>query len=108
MKTLLKIMAMLGLICTTNTYALPNPASVNCVNQQGREMMLADDAGTAGICIFSDHSYCDEWQYFRGECKPGKLYWPEKKIDFKNTRRYCLAQDEQKNTLVVLCRTPRK
>jgi WD40 repeat protein len=27
--------------------------------------------GVAGVCIFPDGSECDEWAYFRGECKPG-------------------------------------
>jgi hypothetical protein len=27
--------------------------------------------GTVGICVFPDGSECEEWAYFRGECKPG-------------------------------------
>ncbi|MBN1139531.1 MAG: DUF333 domain-containing protein, partial [Anaerolineae bacterium] len=27
--------------------------------------------GVAGICVFADGSECEEWAYFRGECKPG-------------------------------------
>lgn len=52
---------------------LPNPASVYCEQNSG-ELEMRQDAsgGTAGICIFPDGSECDEWAYFRGECKPGE------------------------------------
>ena len=52
---------------------LPNPASVYC-EQNGGRLDLRQDAtgGVAGVCIFPDGSECDEWAYFRGECKPGE------------------------------------
>jgi putative hemolysin len=51
---------------------IANPASVYC-EQQGGRLELRQDAsgGVAGICIFPDGSECDEWAYYRGECKPG-------------------------------------
>ncbi len=51
---------------------IPNPASVYC-EQQGGKLNLAQDAsgGVSGTCVFPDGSVCDEWTYFRGECKPG-------------------------------------
>lgn len=51
---------------------MPNPASVFC-EQNGRKLELRQDAlgGVAGVCIFLDGSECDEWAYFRNECKPG-------------------------------------
>ncbi len=51
---------------------MPNPASVYC-EQQGGKLNLTQDAsgGVSGMCIFPDGSACDEWAYFRGECKPG-------------------------------------
>ncbi len=51
---------------------LPNPASVHC-EQNGGKLELRQDptGGVAGICVFSDGSECDEWAYFRGQCKPG-------------------------------------
>jgi putative hemolysin len=50
---------------------MPNPASVYC-EQNGGTLDLRQDAsgGVAGVCIFPDGSECDEWAYFRGECKP--------------------------------------
>ena len=51
---------------------MPNPASVYC-EQNGGKLELRQDAlgGVAGVCIFLDGSECDEWAYFRNECKPG-------------------------------------
>jgi putative hemolysin len=51
---------------------LPNPASVYCEEHGGKlEIRTAADGGQTGICVFSDGSECDEWPFFRGECKPG-------------------------------------
>ena len=54
---------------------MPNPASVFC-EQNGGKLEMRQDAsgGTAGICVFSDGSECDEWAYFRKECKPGDSF----------------------------------
>jgi putative hemolysin len=51
---------------------MPNPASVYC-EENGGKVELREDAsgGAVGICVFVDGSECDEWAYFRGECKPG-------------------------------------
>ena len=50
---------------------LPNPASVHC-KQNGGKLALRQDAagGVAGMCVFPNGSECEEWAYFRGECKP--------------------------------------
>ncbi len=61
---------------------LPNPASVYC-EENGGILELRTDAsgGVAGVCIFPDGSECDEWAYFRQECKPGdSLITPEPTI----------------------------
>ena len=51
---------------------MPNPASVFCDQHGGKlEIVTAADGSQGGICIFPDGSMCDEWAYFRGECKPG-------------------------------------
>lgn len=52
---------------------MPNPASVYC-EQNGGKLELRQDAsgGVSGVCIFADESECDEWAYFRSECKPGE------------------------------------
>jgi putative hemolysin len=50
---------------------MANPASVFC-EQQGNtlEIRTAADGSQSGVCIFPDGIECDEWAYFRGECKP--------------------------------------
>jgi putative hemolysin len=56
---------------------LPNPASVYC-EQQGYmlEIRTAEDGSQSGVCVFPDGSECDEWAYFRGECKPASMETP--------------------------------
>ena len=50
---------------------LPNPASVFC-EQHGNQLAIvtANNGSQNGVCIFPDGSTCDEWAYFRGECRP--------------------------------------
>ncbi|MCX6764082.1 MAG: DUF333 domain-containing protein [Candidatus Moranbacteria bacterium] len=50
---------------------IANPASVYCEQNGGKlEIQTASDGGQNGICKFPDGSQCDEWAYYRGECKP--------------------------------------
>lgn len=50
---------------------IPNPASVFC-QEQGYQSKTrtAEDSSQYGVCIFPDGSECDEWAYFRDECRP--------------------------------------
>jgi Tol biopolymer transport system component/putative hemolysin len=75
--TLYLLMAILLLASCTSSPAtrpsLPNPASVYCEKNGGKLDMRQDaSGGTAGVCVFPDGSECDEWAFFRGECKPGE------------------------------------
>ena len=57
---------------STEQVAIPNPASVYCEQNGGKlDLRTGPDGGVAGICVFPDGSECDEWAYFRGQCKPG-------------------------------------
>lgn len=50
---------------------MPNPASAYCVEQGFKsEIRTAADGSQAGYCVFPEGSECDEWAYFRGECRP--------------------------------------
>lgn len=53
---------------------MPNPASVFCEENGGRvDIRTAEDGSQQGFCVFADGSECDEWAFFRGECKPGDM-----------------------------------
>ena len=61
----------------TATNEIPNPASVYCKENGGTlEMRQAADGSVAGYCLFADGSECDEWAYFKGECKVGDSLKP--------------------------------
>ncbi len=80
-KVLLNLIALVGIVafaaCTANPASLtpaaglPNPASVNCEQNAGKVELVENASGVAGNCVFPDGSVCDEWAFFRGECKPG-------------------------------------
>ncbi len=51
---------------------MPNPASVYCEEHGGKLEFKTDaSGGVSGVCVFPDASTCDEWAFFRGECRPG-------------------------------------
>lgn len=54
--------------CLGGGCGMPNPASVYCGDHGGT---LTIERGQVGVCHFSDGSLCEEWAYFRGECRPG-------------------------------------
>lgn len=51
--------------------SIPNPASVYCIQNNGTLEIRENEKGQYGVCIFPDGSECEEWAYYRGECKPG-------------------------------------
>lgn len=54
--------------------AIANPASTFCTQNQGRLEMRMINQGQAGYCFFTDRSHCEEWAFYRGECKPGQNF----------------------------------
>ncbi len=55
-----------------NNADMPNPASAFCeLNDGTLEIRTDGSGGQYGVCFFSDGSECDEWAFYRGECKPG-------------------------------------
>ncbi|MDD3102212.1 MAG: DUF333 domain-containing protein [Patescibacteria group bacterium] len=46
-----------------------NPASKYCVEQNGTLEIRKNEAGEYGVCVFANGTECDEWEFFRGECK---------------------------------------
>ncbi|MFO8073495.1 MAG: DUF333 domain-containing protein [Polyangia bacterium] len=55
---------------------LANPASEHCVEAGGRLEMRRGSEGEYGVCVFDDGSRCEEWRFFRGECRPGECRDP--------------------------------
>lgn len=52
--------------------SIANPASEYCVKQGNKLDIIKDAAGNEyGVCKFSDGTECEEWDYFRGNCKQG-------------------------------------
>ena len=49
---------------------MANPASVYCTENGGTLDIRQGDGGEVGICVFPGGAECDEWAFFRGECKP--------------------------------------
>lgn len=80
-------------------FAIPNPASVNCIKNNAALVLLDN----VGFCVFSDGSYCEEWSYFRNECRLGQWFWPEGVVDYQNLKKYCVVK--QGNLAVIeLCK----
>jgi inhibitor of cysteine peptidase len=53
--------------------AAPNPAAKYCIDQgYTSEIRTAADGSQNGVCKFPNGSTCDEWAYYRGECKEGQ------------------------------------
>ena len=47
---------------------IANPASVNCINNNGTLKIVDTNEGQIGICTLPSGKECEEWAYFRGEC----------------------------------------
>jgi len=55
---------------------IANPASVYCEENGGTlKIETAEDWNQSWICLFTDGSYCEEWSYFRNECKAGDIIY---------------------------------
>ncbi|MBK8051303.1 MAG: DUF333 domain-containing protein [Anaerolineales bacterium] len=49
---------------------MANPASVYCTENGGSSEIRQEANGEVGYCVFDNGNECEEWAYFRGECKP--------------------------------------
>jgi putative hemolysin len=74
---------------TNVNVGIANPASVKCVTDGGQsEIYQSADGSQSGLCIFQNQSICDEWAYFRGECKMGDCQRVCKAINTKSEGWY--------------------
>lgn len=53
----------------TNATKIANPASSYCLDNGNRLEIRGDSNGQYGVCISADGKECEEWAYYRGECK---------------------------------------
>ena len=50
---------------------MANPASVYCEEHGGKLVIITEGQGQSGYCHFKDGSICEEWAFYRNECKVG-------------------------------------
>jgi putative hemolysin len=61
-----KTILVLAALAATSAFAVPNPASVFCLEQaHGKLQILSTQAGQAGFCLL-DRAMIEEWTLFRG------------------------------------------
>ncbi len=49
---------------------MANPASVYCIEKRGKlEIKTVENGDQTGYCKFDNGKECEEWAFFRGECK---------------------------------------
>ncbi|MCZ7380782.1 MAG: DUF333 domain-containing protein [Candidatus Methanoperedens sp.] len=66
--------------------AMPNPASKYCVEQGYNNTIRTNpDGSQTGYCIFPNGRECEEWAYFRGECKVGTANLPKNLTDLNES-----------------------
>lgn len=53
----------------TSTVGMANPASVFCKENGGTLEIVNQELGQVGLCTLKSGKACEEWSYFRGECK---------------------------------------
>lgn len=58
---------------TSANTQIANPASVYCIEQGGKLDIRNETGGQVGYCVFDDKSECEEWAFFRGDCKKGQI-----------------------------------
>lgn len=73
---------------------LANPAATKCKEDGGTSEAFTRDGGEAAICVFSDGSICEEWAYFRLECRKGQCHKECRKIGTANEGWYNTCTDD--------------
>ena len=73
---------------------IANPASVYCEENGGTLSIENDEEwNQAGLCMFDDGSYCEEWAYYRNECHQGDIMYNSVEIWMPNPAAvYCTEQ----------------
>jgi hypothetical protein len=79
-------------VTTTNT-GMANPSAVYCEEQNlTYEIRTNPDGSQSGVCILSDGTECDGWEYYRGDCpampgaaiaNPSAVYCEEQNLTYE-------------------------
>ncbi len=49
---------------------IANPASTNCIDKGGKLDIRTDaNGGQYGVCILAGGKECEEWAFYKGDCK---------------------------------------
>lgn len=67
---------------------IPNPASVNCIENGGTSKIMEGKDWQYSLCVFENGTSCEEWAFLREECKNEKEYINE------NLYKVLLKQEE--------------
>ena len=62
---------------------LANPASVYCQGMGFEEETRANELGQYGVCLFSDGSECDTWDFLSGRCGQEHSYCVDQGFDLQ-------------------------
>ena len=55
---------------TVKNATMPNPATIYCESHNGKsDIRTLEDGSQLGYCIFSNGRECEEWAFYRGDCK---------------------------------------
>lgn len=81
--------------CGNNGTELANPASTNCVNNEGKVDIRTNTVtgGQIGFCVFPDKSECEEWALFRNECEKGQCLQECRNVGSKSEGYYNSCTD---------------
>ena len=86
---------------------ISNPASEYCVNNWWvLEIQTSPDWGQYWVCYFNDWSYCDEREFFNGNCNPWDLSQEAEESDFEDSENdvddeYINTEEENTNNEVA-------
>ena len=89
---LLSISILIANTLYAENFSRANPASVHCKRYGGQLEFRQTEKGTQGICHFSDGSQCDEWAFYKRQCKIGKRWVYHCDEDLSFTMNYLTRQ----------------
>ena len=86
---LLTLVTLAGCSLGVQKSGMANPASEYCAEQGGKVEIRKDAQGNEyGMCLFDDGSQCEEWAFYRGDCKKGEF--PQSSGMANPASQYCL------------------